>query len=364
MQHIVDPANVINAIRSVVWMYPTLAWIGVVVSICTGVGIFWFVVRYRAYASVSDPHDLRAFTKSHILGVSCAIPLFASLVVLFGVLGRADPQYRVLVPDVQYVGACVGIGLDASFSMLAPERYGATQTRLERALKEIESLVESFPSGDRLSLMAFAATPEVFAPRWTNDHHLFFTELRHINESYVAFYGRTGSDISSAIGKWFTVLPQDDSCQVFIVLFTDGEPEGDESALAQQLVSSLELFSKLNRPVSMFVVAIGDDREPLRIREYDSAGQFSGHAVKDDGSYIFTRPEISYLKNIAARFHGKLIFTERRDENLQYKISSSIAEARKIAAMRSKAIYQSIAPWCAAAFLAALALLLSALVRI
>lgn len=364
MRHIIDAVDMINAIRGVVWIYPTLVWIGIIASICAGAGMFWFVARYRAYASISDRAGNASPAKRTILNARWAVPLLASLAVLFGMLGRADPQRKVLVPDVQHEGACVGIGVDASFSMLAPERYGSKQTRLSRALNEIESLVESFPSGDRLTLMAFAATPEVFAPRWTNDRHIFFTSLRHINESYVAMYGRTGSDIPSAIGKWFTVLPEQDSCEVFIILFTDGEPEGDESALAQQLISSLEAFAQSSRRVITFVVAIGDDIEPLRIKEYNSAGQFIGYAVKDDGSYIFTRPEISYLSDIAAQFHGKLIFAERKDENLRQKISSSIADARKIAAMRSKIIYRSVAPWCAAAFLAALALLLAALVRI
>ncbi|MEK7082600.1 MAG: vWA domain-containing protein [Patescibacteria group bacterium] len=355
---------IIDFIIGVVWMDVVWVNIGIALSLALGIVAWWLVGRYRTFTSLTDlggsPHE-RTY---HWFGARLATALFAGLVLLFGMLGRADPQHKMLVPDVQYAGACVGIGIDSSFSMLALERYGATRTRLERAFVEIESLVGSFPPGDRLSLMAFAATAEVFAPRWSNDRHLFFTSLRHINESYVALYGRTGSDIPSAMGKWFTVLPEGDSCQVFIILFTDGEPEGDESVLAQQLVSSLQLFSQSNRSVITFFVAIGDDTKPLRIREYDSAGQFGGFAVKDDGSYIFTRPDIAYLSDIAVRFHGKLIFTEHGDENLQYKISSSIAEARKIAAMRSKVVYRSVAPWCAAGFLIALICLLPALMRI
>ncbi|MDP3778613.1 MAG: VWA domain-containing protein [bacterium] len=350
---------------TIAWMHPMLAWIALVAGIIVGIGAWWFVGRYRRYAVVESGYGLQAPSARGFFASRFAVPIFVSLTVLFGMLGRADPQRKVLVPDVQYAGACVGIGVDASFSMLAPERYGSKKTRLERALEEIETLTESFPSGDRLSLMAFAGTPEIFSPRWTNDRRVFFTSLRHINESYVALYGRTGSDIPSAIGNWFKALPEGDSCQVFLVLFTDGEPEGEESALAQQMISSLEIFSQSDRRVITFLVAIGEDREPLRIREYDPAGNFTGFAVKEDGSYIFSRPDIAYLSDIAVRFQGKLIYTEAHgDENLQHKISSSIAEARKIAAMRSKAVYQSIAPWCAAAFLVSLSLLLCALTRI
>lgn len=355
---------IIDFIGSVVWMNAMLATIGIMLSFVAVIAAWWLVGRYRTFTSLTDPRGSLQESTHHWFGAQWVIALLVGLVFLFGISGRADPQRKVLVPDVQYAGACVGIGIDSSFSMLAPERYGAERTRLERALMEIESLVGSFPPGDRLSLMAFAATAEVFAPQWSSDRHLFFTSLRHINESYVALHGRTGSDIPSAMGKWFTALPEGDSCQVFIILFTDGEPEGDESVLAQKLVSSLELFSQSNRRVITFFVAIGDDVKPLRIREYDSAGQFGGFAVKDDGSYIFTRPGIAYLNDIAVRFHGKLIFTEHQNENLQYKISSSIAEARKIAAMRSKVMHQSIAPWCAAGFLIALICLLPALARI
>ncbi len=353
-----------DVVSTIVWTHPTLAWVGVVASVIMGIAAWWFVGRYQRYIVTEDSHGLGSTDARDFSKTRAAIRASVSLVVLSGILGIADPERKVLVADVQYTGACVGIGVDASFSMLANERYGSKKTRLTRALEEVEKLTESFPSGDRLSLMAFAGTPEIFSPRWTNDRRVFFTQLHHLNESYVSIYGRTGSDIPSAMGKWFVALPEGDSCQVFLVLFTDGEPEGEESALAQQLVSSLEIFSKLDRRVITFLVAIGDDRESLRIREYDTAGNFSGFAVKEDGSYIFSRPDLTYLSDIAVRFHGKLIYAQHHDENLQYKISSSIAEARKIAAMRTKAVYQSIAPWCAAAFLIALSLLLCALARI
>ena len=355
---------VIDAITSVVWMNKPLAWIGIIVSMIMGFAAWWFVARYQLWASALHQQDSALPNKRVFMGARSALPISVGVMVLCGLLGAADPQRRVLVPDVQYVGACVGISVDASFSMLAPERRGSKKTRLSRALEEIELLVNSFPSGDRLSLMAFAGTPDVFGSRWTNDRHLFFVQLQYINESYVSVYGRSGSDIASAIGKWFTILPGEDSCQIVLVVFTDGEPEGEEAELAQQLISSLEVFSKSNRRIAIFLVAIGDDREALRIPEYDTAGNFKGFAAKKNGSYIFTRPDIFYLKDMAARFHGKLIFAEYRNENLQEKISSSISEARKIAAIRSKVTYQSVAPWFGLGFLGALTLVLTALLRI
>ena len=351
---------ILDAITSVVWTNKTLAWIGVVASVIMGFAAWRFAVRYQALHA----HASRAPKKRALINARSALPVSAGLLMLCGLLGAADPEYKVVMPDVQYVGACVGISVDASYSTLAPERRGSKKTRLARALGEIETLANSFPTGDRLSLMAFAGAPEVFSPKWTNDRHLFFVQLRHINESYVAVHGRSGSDIASAVGKWFTILPAQDSCQIVLIVFTDGEAEGEEAELAQQLISSLEVFSKSNRRVVTFLVAIGDDREESRIPEYDSAGIFKGFAAKSDGSYIFTRPDIFYLKDIAARFHGKLIFAERRDENLQQKISASIAEARKIAAIRSKITYQSAAPWLGFGFLGALTLLLAALVRL
>ncbi len=346
---------------SLVWAHSTLALIGVASSIVMGIGMWWFAVRYRAHVSSVR---LRESRKPDFFSWTWAVALLAGIVTLCGILAASDPQRKVLVPDVEYTGACIGISVDASFSMLAPERRGAKQTRLGRALAEIKSLAESFPSGDRLNLMAFAGTPEIFSSQWTSDRTLFFTRLHYINESYVSVHGRSGSDIPAAIGKWFSVLPEKDSCTVVIVIFTDGEPEGDENELAKQLVSSLELFSGLKRRVITFLVAVGDDTEPLRIPEYDHAGHFQGFAVKDDGSYIFSRPDIWYLKDIAARFLGKLIFTEKHDENLQQKISSSITEARKIAAISSKVTYRSIAAWFAVGFVVSLALLLGSIIRL
>ena len=354
---------IIDAIARMIWMNKPLAWIGVIASVIMGFAAWRFAARYQSLSLALHARAPRAPEK-RAFGTRCALSASAGLVILCGLLGAADPEYPVLVPDAQYVGACVGIGVDASYSMLAPERRGSKKTRLLRALEEIKALVSGFPAGDRLSLMAFAGTPEVFSPQWTNDRRLFFLQLGHINEAYVSVHGRSGSNISSAIGKWFTVLPPQDSCQIVLVMFTDGEPEGEEADLAQQLVSSLEMFSKSSRRVAVFLVAIGSDAEPLRIPEYDLAGHFKGFAAKKNGSYIFTRPSIFYLKDMAVRFHGKLVFAERPDENVEQKISSSITDARRIAAIHSKITYRSAAPWFGLGFWGALVLLLAVLARL
>ena len=195
-------------------------------------------------------------------------------------------------------------------------------------------------------------------PAWTTDRdRIFFTQLSTVNESYISVYGRTGSDIPSVIGKWYKVFPND-PCQGFILVFTDGEPEGDAKELDQQLLSSVEIFAAARQPLTTFLIAVGDDREAMRIPEHDNEGNFVGFAAEENGDYIFSRPNIGYLEDIAGRFRAKLIFRYDRGENLMPRVAEAIRDARKVAAVHKKERYESIVPWFAAGFLGSFVLLL------
>ena len=116
-------------------------------------------------------------------------------------------------------------------------------------------------------------------------------------------------------------------------------------------MASLELFMQSKDRVVIFIIAVGDHREQMRIPEYDAQGNFIGFAANDDGKYIFSKPSLSYLDDMATRFRAKLIFTQDSSETLKEKIASSVAEARSIAAVHKKEVYQSIARPFIAAYL-------------
>ncbi|MDP3770062.1 MAG: vWA domain-containing protein [Candidatus Sungbacteria bacterium] len=330
--------------QGIAWMHYGVLVPGIILALAIFLWAIIFLLVYRnAFVSLHTP-ELSVRYHKPMRGIKWGMPVCASALVGLGVIAIAGPERKSFVPYPEYQGACVGISLDTSFSMEAPEKKGMKNTRLARAKHEIETLVNSFPEGDRLALMAFAGSARVFRPAWTTDRErVFFVQLNSINESYVAMYGRTGSNIPRAIGEWFNAFPKDAPCQRFILVFTDGEPEGDPGELEEQLMASLELFAQSKERVTTFIIAIGNHREQMRIPEYDAQGQFAGFAANDDGQYIFSRPNLAYLDDIATRFRAKLIFTASSGTALQEEIASSVMSARSVAAVHKKEIYQSIA---------------------
>jgi len=347
---------------NIAWRYPEIIFFAFLAG---GIMFFLCILFIYLYDESFRPltlHALRSFYRPPSRWNYWVAAVSLCGMCIAGGLAMAQPEKKFLVPRIEYEGACVGISLDTSFSMLAPVKRGSQETRLARALQEIEELVRSFPEGDRLALMAFAATAQMFRPAWTTDRNrIFFTQLRSLNASYVMMQGRTGSNLPGAIGAWFGAFPKDAKCQTFALIFTDGEPEGEKQQLDQELISSLEAFAKMSRSVSIFLVAIGDYAEPLRIPEYDSQGRLAGFAVDEKGEFIFSRPNISYLDELAGRFRAKLIFTQR-GENLKEKIAEALGEVRTVAAVKKSEAYESISPRFTAAYAALFVLFLVALV--
>lgn len=325
--------------------------IGAIASLMLlGVWIAYLMVsrRMRDIAKIAEldayAHGIRWY--GEWIGSFCCV-----LAVAAGFLAAAGPERKTKVPFNIYEGACHGIALDASFSMKAPVEKRSKETRLGRAVKSIEELVNEFPEGDRLAFMAFAATPHIFPLMWTSDRErIFFPQLRGINESYVAIYGREGSNIPAAIGAWLKALPVQILCQPFIFIFTDGEPEGEKDKLDQSLMDSLTVFSQLKSAISIFIVAVGDHREPLRIPEYDVNGGFAGSAVNAEGKFVFSRPDLGYLEEVASRFRARVVFADK-GEDLKQKVASAVEQVRKVAAVDYKESFVPVAWVCTLLFL-------------
>lgn len=323
----------------IVWRNPTMLIAGAIISAALiGIWIAYLVIlrRIGGGARIAE-FDSHAYDVRRVMQCIGALAFLTGIIM--GFLAAAEPLRKTKVPLNIYEGACHGIALDASFSMAAPVERNSKETRLGLAIRTIEALVEGFPEGDRFTFMVFAGTPHIFRPIWTADRErIFLPKLRSINKSYLAVYGRDGSNIPAAIGAWLKVLRGEIPCQPFIFVFTDGEPEGDEKELDQGLVNSLESFSQLKNKVTIFMVAIGDYREELRIPEYDLNGEFAGFAVNKKGKFVFSKPNLAYLQEIASRFRARLLFADKGDD-LKKKVSSEVEQVRKIAAVEYKESY-------------------------
>lgn len=280
---------------------------------------------------------------------------FAYLSVLAGGIVAAGPQEQRTTTVTEYQGACWGFAVDGSLSQRAAVSKGAKITRFEYGRRILEKFVGTLPQGDRLALMIFARKSFVFQPAWTTDRSVFFKQLSSVPLSYLSLMGRGGTNVPGAIGDWQGHFPTDDPCQKFIVVVTDGEPEGEETFLRGSMDASLAELSKAAERPATFIVAVGDSEE--YIPEYDQKGEQVGFEVDDAGKFILTRPDVGYLSLLSERFRATLVYAER-GESLEDKVTEAVVAARAKKSEYQRHIYVFVGRPFVILYLAALVLAL------
>ncbi len=304
-------------------------------------------------ASLMYSGYMRAHSRMWVLPVVITIIFFA-----FG-FGAAGPEWKSFEERKEFRGACVGIMIDVSLSMLAPMERGKKETRLERARLEIAFLVRSLTANDRIALGVFAQEARMFPHAWSTDHErMFLSQLDTITTSYVRLYGRSGSNIAGALRTLIASFPADKPCQNFGLVFTDGEPEGDASFLGQQRITMLEDFSQSSSRMSYIIVAIGDPRISMRIPEYDLDGVLVGHETNDAGEFILTIPHLDSLKDFAVTFHAEVI-ASHKGAALHQRIANAMTDIREVESIRRVETRVSIAHYFGAIAVLLLMLMLA-----
>jgi len=205
--------------------------------------------------------------------------------------------------------------------------------------------------GDKFALMVFARESVFFEPMWTADKSQFLSQVGSVSPSYVDVNGRGGTNIPQALQMLTGAFPVQEKCEMFVILFTDGEPEGDEKDLGQALLDALDDFRREERRPKVFVVAVGNPDTPMRIRKYDASGNLIGFEVNDEGSYILSQPDIRYLRDTSRGFGAQLFYAGRDTEELTRALEEAVEAARTVVVVREREDIVSLAPHLAALFL-------------
>jgi len=198
----------------------------------------------------------------------------------------------------------------------------------------IEYLVTTFKEEDRLALMIFAGKSLLIQPAWTSDQgQVFLPQLKNISSGFVRINGREGTNIPKAIEVLSLSFPRDNPCQKMALIFTDGEPEGDD--LDQSLITSLDTFAKSTDRPRIFIVVVGDTENSMRIPGYGADGALY-FEVNNEGAYIKTRPNLPYLKDISEKFGATVVFSKEGKDALHQKLRNEISQAREVVATHTR----------------------------
>lgn len=263
-------------------------------------GAMWFAaawarrVRVRRAAQWSDETARTARGAGRFGATSLSVAAFLGAVALAG------PRWGEERIVAESRGLNLVIAVDISRSMLAED---APPSRLGRALREARRLVQDL-DGDRLGLVAFAASSYILAPLSIDGAAL--TLYLDALDPDVASEG--GTALAPALrqgGELLRASPE--LADRVLVVFTDGEAH-------DTLPGILEQAQRLHGlGIHLILVAEGG-RQPARIPVRDDRGVLQGYQRDRNEQVIETRRRDDLLGAVADAAQGTIVAAELPDQ--------------------------------------------------
>lgn len=250
--------------------------------------IFASRVRRRALARLVDLQILERLSEQ--AGKYKRLVKFVLLlaVVLFLVIGLANPQIGTRLEEVKQEGVDIFIALDVSLSMKAED---IKPNRLEKAKFEIRNLIGRL-AGDRLGLIVFAGEAYTQFPL-TTDYSAANLFLDVVDTDVVP---TPGTSIASAIKRALESYNFEEPSTKVLVIITDGEnTEGDAFRAAQDAAA---------KGILLYTIGLGSPTgTPIPV--YNAAGQQIDFKRDRSGEVVVTKLDEASLEQIASIGKGK-----------------------------------------------------------
>jgi len=243
------------------------------------------LVRWRL--SRLGGKQIALLVENAVSGTRRRLKLTLTLIgLMLMILALARPQYGTELVKAKSTGTEVMIGLDVSLSMLAGDFY---PTRLDKAKREIISLVENLP-GESIGLIVFSGYAFVQCPL-TIDHGAL---LMFLDVANVGIISDTGTNLEKAIERAAQSFSEESQADKVMVIFTDGETHvGDPIAAAEKFKDQFRIFT----------VGVGTAQgEPIPVRGPD--GSVAGYKKDDSGETVMSKLNEQVLTDIAAASGG------------------------------------------------------------
>lgn len=173
--------------------------------------VLWGALRARRAAVRHYGAELRERASGH-----AARATRWTAAVVFGFLTWMNPQLGKETIPVERQGLDLVFCLDTSRSMLAKD---IDPNRLQRAKRDIESVLPRLIGGDRVGIVAFAGQAKLVVPL-THDLDSFRQLTDRIDTDTVRV---GGTDLAAAIRAALELVDEDSASTTVFVLLTDGE---------------------------------------------------------------------------------------------------------------------------------------------
>lgn len=194
-------------------------------------------------------------------GAGGVAPTLLCLVLLFGILGLARPQWRNTYVARSASGIDILIALDVSRSMDIQDYYeGDDRTNFPQrridAAKDVLEIFVAQRADDRIGMVGFGARPYAVSPI-TLDHDWLIANMKRLR---IGDIDPDGTAIGSAIAAATTRLTDREAKSKIIVLVTDGASNSGklDPVQAARLAASLG--------VRVYTVGIGSEEGRLSRR--------------------------------------------------------------------------------------------------
>lgn len=220
-----------------------------------------------------------------------------------------------------YRPAQVVIAMDISPSMLAedvePSRLLATKSTVYNILERLKNE----GSKDKVGLIKFTdiAIPAVIIP--TKDYNLIENELRLTTAGYLKLFEAHGTNIWDAVTQGMDMFNYQENEEKILIIISDGEQVAESEYIdkTRQETINKRFENSRAQAVKVFIVGIGKSNEPALIpKEKDKNGRVIEYYTQTEGpnrgSLVTTRPDLSYLEELANLIDGKLIHSENPEE--------------------------------------------------
>lgn len=203
-----------------------------------------------------------------------------------------DPRWGEEVVTVERRGLDLIFCLDTSRSMLARDM---SPTRLERAVRDIESVLPALEGGDRVGLVVFAGSARLWVPL-THDVDSFAGLLGEVDTDVVK---TGGTDLSKALRKSLEVADPKDAATTVVLLMTDGE---DLAGAGQQAATELK-----DQGLTVYTVGYGSAMGSKITVTQDGKEDF----LRDrQGKEVVSRMDPDSLRKVAAVTGGEFVRAE------------------------------------------------------
>lgn len=234
--------------------------------------------------------------------------------------------------------------LDVSLSSLAQdvilEEEGERRkiSRLEFAKRQIENAINDLKS-DAVGIIVFAdkAVPLQIALPREDYKNTILRNLRYIDKEFVRYGIKQGTDYGNMIMSALEQFKESPAKKVLLVL-TDGEPQGEETKLRENLENAIELFSERS-DITVYFIGIGDSRQPSpipKVEDEDGRPKEFYRFGKEPGSpLILTRPNPEFLAGLA-NLTGGYFFEAQKNEDLKNIIKNALEKERRIIGFQEK----------------------------